>query len=105
MSTIPLNLETDVVVLPPAAGAHMPLEQALKERRSGRAFLGDALPLETLSALLWAGFGINRPDSARRRRPTTGRKSVFLRSFRRAPTAMTRGAIGCCWSRSRTCAA
>lgn len=70
MATIPLNLETDVVVLPPAAGAHMPLEQALKERRSGRAFLGDALPLETLSALLWAGFGINRPDSAGRTAPS-----------------------------------
>ncbi|MDP2257132.1 MAG: nitroreductase family protein [Polaromonas sp.] len=70
MSTIPLNLETDVVVLPPPAGAHTTLEQALKERRSGRAFRDDALPLETLSALLWAGFGINRPESAGRTAPS-----------------------------------
>ena len=61
MSTIALNLETDTVVLPkPQQASGVTLDQALKSRSSSRAFLPDALPLETLSGLLWAGFGINR---------------------------------------------
>lgn len=71
MSTIPLNFETDTVVLPPPAlSPQATLEQALKNRRSSRAFLPDPLPLETLSALLWAGFGINRQESAHRTAPS-----------------------------------
>lgn len=34
--------------------------QALAERRTTRAFRDQALPLQTLSNLLWAGFGVNR---------------------------------------------
>jgi nitroreductase len=43
----------------------MPLMQALKQRHSTRAFAARPLPLQTLSDLLWAGFGINRPDGHR----------------------------------------
>lgn len=71
MSTIPLNLETDTVVLPPLAlPPAATLAQALEKRHSSRAFLPDTLPLETLSALLWAGFGINRQGSAHRTAPS-----------------------------------
>ena len=71
MSTIPLNFETDTVVLPPPAlSPQATLEQALTNRHSSRAFLPDPLPLETLSALLWAGFGINRQESAHRTAPS-----------------------------------
>jgi SagB-type dehydrogenase family enzyme len=71
MSTIPINLETDIVVLPPpqlspAAG----LEQALKQRRSTRSFLPDALSLQLLSSLLWAAFGVNRPAEGGRTAPS-----------------------------------
>lgn len=62
MSTITLNLETDTVVLPrPEQASGVTLDQALKSRSSSRLFRPDPLPLETLSGLLWAGFGINRP--------------------------------------------
>ena len=43
----------------------MPLMEALAARRSAREFAPDALPLPLLSGLLWAAFGINRPDGGR----------------------------------------
>jgi nitroreductase len=43
----------------------MPLMEALAVRRSSREFAPDALPLPLLSGLLWAAFGINRPDGGR----------------------------------------
>jgi hypothetical protein len=46
-----------------------PLMEALKDRRSTRSFLPDDLPLQTLSNLLWAGFGVNRPESGTGPRP------------------------------------
>lgn len=46
------------------------LVQALKDRKSLREFGEGGLPLQTLSNLLWAGFGINRPDSGRRTAPS-----------------------------------
>jgi SagB-type dehydrogenase family enzyme len=42
-----------------------PLLQALRERKSSRAFAPDALPLATLSDLLWAAAGVNRDDGHR----------------------------------------
>jgi SagB-type dehydrogenase family enzyme len=71
MSTIPLDLEAgDVVLPPPSLPARMTLDQALKARRSTREFFTDALPLATVSALLWGAFGINRPDSGGRTAPS-----------------------------------
>jgi len=39
--------------------------EALAARRSAREFAPDALPLPLLSGLLWAAFGVNRPDGGR----------------------------------------
>jgi nitroreductase len=39
----------------------MPLMQALAQRQTTRAFQDKPLPLQTLSNLLWAAFGVNRP--------------------------------------------
>jgi nitroreductase len=39
----------------------VPLMQALAQRKTTRAFDGKPLPLQTLSNLLWAAFGVNRP--------------------------------------------
>ncbi len=56
----------DVIKLPaPKTEGGMPLMQALKERRSGREFSPKKLSLDTLSNLLWAAWGINRPDGHR----------------------------------------
>jgi nitroreductase len=45
------------------------LAQALQDRKSTRAY-GGPIPMQTLSNLLWAACGINRPDSGRRTAPT-----------------------------------
>jgi hypothetical protein len=42
-----------------------PLMTALNDRMTTRAFSADKLPVQTLSNLLWAAFGINRPDGRR----------------------------------------
>jgi SagB-type dehydrogenase family enzyme len=42
-----------------------PLMQALKDRMTTRTFTEEKLPVQTLSNLLWAAFGINRPDGKR----------------------------------------
>ena len=42
-----------------------PLMQVLKERKSTREFGPGSLSPQTLSNLLWAAFGINRPDGRR----------------------------------------
>jgi SagB-type dehydrogenase family enzyme len=46
------------------------LYQALKDRKSSRSFSTEKLPMQTLSNLLWAGFGINRPETGGRTAPS-----------------------------------
>ena len=48
-----------------------PLMAALKERQSIREFSPQPLPPQALSDLLWAGFGINRPENDHRTAPST----------------------------------
>ena len=56
----------EIIKLPaPKTEGGMPLMQALKERESGREFSSRELSPETLSSLLWAAWGINRPDGRR----------------------------------------
>ncbi len=42
-----------------------PLMTALNDRMTARTFSAEKLPQQTLSNLLWAAFGINRPDGKR----------------------------------------
>ena len=49
----------------PETGSGNPLMQLLWKRKSLRQFSSEPLPLEVLSNLLWAAFGINRPDGKR----------------------------------------
>ena len=56
----------EIIKLPaPKTEGGMPMMQALKERESGREFSSRKLSPETLSSLLWATWGINRPDDRR----------------------------------------
>jgi SagB-type dehydrogenase family enzyme len=48
-----------------------PLMEVLKARKSSRAFKVEMLPAQTLSNLLWAAWGINRPDSGKRTAPSS----------------------------------
>jgi uncharacterized protein with FMN-binding domain len=61
----------DAIQLPaPVTQGGMPLMDALKNRQSQRSFSPEQLSDQVLSDLLWAGFGINRPDSGRRTAPS-----------------------------------
>ena len=50
---------------PPDTTGGKPLMKALSERTSTRSFSDRTLTDQVLSDLLWAGFGINRPDGHR----------------------------------------
>jgi SagB-type dehydrogenase family enzyme len=47
-----------------------PLMEALKLRHSERAFSEKEIPLQVLSNMLWAAFGVNRPESGKRTAPS-----------------------------------
>jgi len=49
----------------PRTKGGMPLMEALSKRRSSRQFAARKLPDQVLSDLLWAAFGVNRPDGHR----------------------------------------
>jgi SagB-type dehydrogenase family enzyme len=55
---------------PPQTDGGKPLMQALKLRASARAFAPDPLPAQTLSNLLWAAWGVNRPADGKRTAPS-----------------------------------
>ncbi|MBU1636086.1 SagB/ThcOx family dehydrogenase [bacterium] len=62
--------ELPAIQLPePIKTGGKPLMDCLAERHSTREYSKEALPLQTLSSLLWAAFGINREDG-RRTAPT-----------------------------------
>ncbi len=50
---------------PPRSTGGKPLTEALKLRHSTREYSDRALPPQTLSDLLWAGFGVNRSNGDR----------------------------------------
>ena len=71
--------ELKLIQLPsPQMSGGKPLMEALKERHSTRQFSTEKLPPQTLSNLLWAAFGLNRPDKG------TG---IFVSGSHTAPAA------------------
>ena len=69
--TVTVAQEAKPVQLPaPQTEIGKPLMQTLKLRQSARTFDTKALPRQELSNLLWAAFGINRPESGKRTAPS-----------------------------------
>lgn len=62
----PSALELDADICP----LSMALLDVLQRRRSRRAYAADELPWYTLSRLLWAAFGVNRPLQGGRTAPS-----------------------------------
>lgn len=54
-----------IALPPPQTEGGRPLMQVLKDRKTTRDFAPDKLPSQVLSNLLWAAFGVNRPDGRR----------------------------------------
>jgi nitroreductase len=68
-----------IVLPPPCQDGGRPLMAALKDRKSTREFASRSLPLQVLGELLWAGFGVNRPESGMRTAPSAhNRQEVDL---------------------------
>jgi nitroreductase len=59
------------IALPtPQTNGGKPLMEALALRATSRAFASDDLPAQTLSNLMWAAWGINRPKEGKRTAPS-----------------------------------
>jgi SagB-type dehydrogenase family enzyme len=69
LSALAMDIEPIRLPKPDTSGGR-PLMQCLKDRRSERQYSAQKLPMETLSSLLWAAFGINRPDAGKRTAPS-----------------------------------
>ncbi len=75
---LPLLAQTPAAVsLPkPETRGGKPLMQALSERKSVREFSSRELSPQTLSNLLWAAFGVTRPDGRRTAPSAMNRQTV-----------------------------
>jgi SagB-type dehydrogenase family enzyme len=63
--------EGEIIKLPPPQmDRGKPLMQALKDRHTAREFSHKGLPPAVLSNLLWAAFGMNRPETGGRTAPS-----------------------------------
>ena len=68
-----------IKLLPPDLNGGKSLMQSLKERKTSRSFSTKKLPINLLSNLMWAAYGINRPDSDKRTAPSaSNRQEVDL---------------------------
>ena len=71
LPALTLGQELKPLILPaPQTDGGKPLMQALKDRHSTREFSPEKLSPQVLANLLWAAFGINRPDTGKRTAPS-----------------------------------
>jgi SagB-type dehydrogenase family enzyme len=59
-----------IQLLEPQLDKGRPLMQVLKDRSSSRSFSKEKLPLQVISDLLWAAFGVNRTETGKRTAPS-----------------------------------
>jgi len=64
-ATVAVGQQAAIQLPKPQMTGGMPLMQALAQRQTTRAFADKPLPLQTLSNLLWAAFGVNRPRAVK----------------------------------------
>ncbi len=62
----------------PQNGSGNPLMQLLWKRTSSRQFSSEPLPLEVLSNMLWAAFGVNRSDGRRTAPSASNRQEIDI---------------------------
>ncbi len=67
-----------IQLVKPQMGSGNPLMQLLWKRMSSREFSPEPLPVEVLSNLLWAAFGINRPDGRRTAPTASNRQEIDI---------------------------
>ena len=62
----------------PQMGSGSPFMQLLWKRKSLKEFSPEPLPLDVLSNLVWAAFGINRPDGRRTAPTASNRQEIDI---------------------------
>jgi nitroreductase len=67
-----------IQLLKPQIGSGNPLMQLLWKRMSSRGFGPESFPVEVLSNMLWAAFGINRPDGRRTAPSASNRQEIDI---------------------------
>ena len=67
-----------IQLIQPQIGSGNPLMQLLWKRMSSREFSPEPLPVGVLSTLLWAAFGINRPDGRRTAPTASNRQEIDI---------------------------
>jgi len=61
----------EYIMLPnPDINGGKPIMETLSQRKSGRDYKADKLSNRVISNLLWAAFGVNRPESGKRTAPS-----------------------------------
>jgi hypothetical protein len=76
-SAASIGQELSAITLPaPQTDGGKPLMQALKLRQSAREFGAEKLSPQVLSNLLWAAWGINRPDGRRTAPSASNRQEI-----------------------------
>ncbi len=63
-----------IKLLEPQLNSGKLLMQALKVRSSSREYSSKSLPLQVLSNMLWAAWGINRPESGKHTAPSASNR-------------------------------
>jgi nitroreductase len=69
-TTAPAASPLDKTASTPGTTGQATLTEALKNRKSAGSFQTNPIPREMLLELLWAAWGINRPDSGKRTAPS-----------------------------------
>src|SRR5579872_5336054 len=69
---------TSIQLPAPRKDGGRPLMQVLQDRQSRREFSREPVALPTLSALLWAALGINRPDGHRTAPSASNRQEIDI---------------------------
>lgn len=57
-------------LLPPSINEGITVKQALSRRHPSRQFSSEPLSIKNLSEVLWAAYGVNRPDTGKRTAPS-----------------------------------
>jgi hypothetical protein len=70
--------QKSIQLLKPKAGTGNPLMQLLWKRMTSREFSLEPLPVDVLSNLLWAAFGVNRPDGKRTAPTASNRQEIDI---------------------------
>jgi len=72
--TVKAGSDGTIKLLAPRTKGGMPFMEAMWQRRTQRRYQEKQLPLRTLSELMWAAVGVNRPGSGKRTNPTAMRQ-------------------------------